>query len=390
MIDFNDVINRRNTNSLKWDVGDNELPMWVGDMDFQTAPAVTKAIIKKAKSGVFGYQIVPDAWYDAIIRWWQVRHDFTIGRDWLCFCTGVVPAITSSIKRVTNVGDNVVVMTPVYNIFFNSIENTGRHALESPLKYENGAYSIDWDDLETKLSHPQSTMLLLCNPHNPVGKVWSKEELKKVGYLCVKHGVTVFSDEIHCDLVPLDVKYTPFASVNGVNMAISITAISASKAFNLAGLQSAAVFIENENLRQKVVRGLNSDELAEPNAFAIEATIAAFSYESGIWLNGLRDFICENKQTAETFLEINLPEIKAISQDATYFMWLDCSAITDDSKELAEFIRKETGLLVSSGSIFRGNGKYFLRLNVACPESTLRDGLNRLKEGIIKYKNRSR
>ena len=388
MKDFNDVINRRNTNSLKWNVGDNELPMWVGDMDFQTAPAVTEAIIKKAKSGVFGYQIVPDEWYNAIIRWWQVRHDFTIGKDWLCFCTGVVPAITSSIKRITNVGDNVVVMTPVYNIFFNSIENTGRHALESPLKYENGAYSIDWDDLEAKLAHPQSTMLLLCNPHNPVGKVWSKEELKHIGNLCVKHGVAVFSDEIHCDLVPLDVKYTPFASVSGVNMAISVTAISASKAFNLAGLQAAAVFIENEVLRKKVVRGLNSDELAEPNAFAIEATIAAFSYESGIWLNGLRDYICENKQTAETFFEISLPEIKAISQDATYFMWLDCSAVTDNSAELAEFIRKETGLYVSSGTIFRGNGNYFLRLNVACPEPTLRDGLNRLKEGIKKYQQK--
>ena len=385
MIDYNKIINRRNTNSLKWDVGENELPMWVGDMDFQTAPAVTEAIVKKAQSGVFGYQIVPDAWYDAIIRWWQVRHDFTIKKDWLCFCTGVVPAITSTIKRITNVGDNVVVMTPVYNVFFNSIENSGRHALESRLLYENGVYSINWDDLEQKLAHPLSTMLLLCNPHNPVGKVWSKEELKRIGNLCVKYGVKVFSDEIHCDLVPLDVKYTPFASVSGVCMAISVTAISASKAFNLAGLQAAAVFIENEVMRQAVVRGLNSDELAEPNAFAIEATIAAFSYESGIWLNGLRDHICENKALAESFFEVCLPEIKPVSQDATYFMWLDCSAVTDNSAELAQFIRKETGLYVSSGTIFRGNGNYFLRLNVACPQATLNDGLKRLKEGIKKF-----
>ena len=388
MIDYNKVINRRNTNSLKWNVGESELPMWVGDMDFQTAPCVTEAIVKKAQSGVFGYQIVPDAWYDAIIRWWQVRHDFTIKKEWLCFCTGVVPAITSTIKRVTNVGDNVVVMTPVYNIFFNSIENSGRHALESPLAYENGAYGIDWDDLEQKLAHPLSTMLLLCNPHNPVGKVWSKEELHRIGNLCAKHGVTVFSDEIHCDLVPLDVSYTPFAAASGVGLATSVTAISASKAFNLAGLQAAAVFINNEVLRNKVVRGLNSDELAEPNAFAIEATIAAFSYEGGLWLNGLRDHICQNKQKAEAFFEVSLPQIKAISQDATYFMWLDCSAVTDDSNKLAEFIRSETGLYVSSGSIFRGNGNYFLRLNVACPESTLNDGLNRLKKGILLYQQK--
>lgn len=385
MTDYNKVINRRNTNSLKWDVGENELPMWVGDMDFQTAPCVTEAIVKKAQSGVFGYQIVPDKWYDAIIRWWQVRHNFTIKKDWLCFVTGVVPAITSTIKRVTNVGDNVVVMTPVYNIFFNSIENTGRHVLESPLAYQNGTYSIDWDDLEKKLAHPLSTMLLLCNPHNPVGKVWTKDELHRIGNLCAKHGVTVFSDEIHCDLTPIGVNYTPFASASAIGLVNTVTAISASKAFNLAGLQAAAVFIGNEILRNKVVRGLNSDELAEPNAFAIEATIAAFSYEAGLWLNGLRDFICDNKQKAQAFLEINLPEVKAISQDATYFMWLDCSAITDDASTLAAFIRKQTGLYVSAGNIFRGNGKYFLRLNVACPEQTLYDGLNRLKVGIERF-----
>ena len=386
MKNFNDVINRRNTNSLKWDVGENELPMWVGDMDFQTAPCVTEAIIKKAKSGVFGYQIVPNAWYDAIINWWQTRHNFTIKKDWLCFATGVVPAITSTIKRVTNVGDNVVVMTPVYNIFFNSIENTGRHVLESPLAYKDGVYSIDWDDLDAKLAQPLSTMLLLCNPHNPVGKVWTKDELHRIGSLCAKHGVTVFSDEIHCDLVPIGVNYTPFVSASEVGLTNTVTAISASKAFNLAGLQAAAVFIGNEVLRNKVVRGLNSDELAEPNAFAIEATVAAFSNEAGVWLDGLREFICENKQKVKAFLEDNLPQVKAISQDATYFMWLDCSAITDDSKQLAEFIRKETGLYVSSGSIFRGNGKYFLRLNVACPNQTLYDGLNRLKTGINLYK----
>ena len=387
MKDFSDVINRRNTNSLKWDVGENELPMWVADMDFETAPCVTEAIVKKAQSGVFGYQIVPNEWYEAIIRWWQVRHGFTINKDWLCFCTGVVPAITSSIKRLTNVGDNVVVLTPVYDIFFHSIENTGRHTLECPLKYKNGRYSIDFADLEAKLAEPLSTMLILCNPHNPIGKVWTKDELKRIGNLCAKYGVTVFSDEIHCDLTPIGVDYTPFAAVHPICGAISVTAISASKAFNLAGLQSAAVFASNEQIRNKVVRGLNSDEIAEPNAFAIEAATAAFSYEGGIWLNGLRTYIAENKATAEAFLKVNLPEIKSIEQNATYLMWLDCSAITDNAEALCDFIRKETGLFVSAGNKYRGNGSYFIRLNVACPEATLRDGLNRLKVGIAKFKN---
>ena len=387
MKNFDFVINRRNTNSLKWDVGDNELPMWVADMDFKTAQCVTDAIVAKAKSGVFGYQIVPDEWYEAIINWWRVRHGFVIDKDWLCFCVGVVPAITSSIKRLTNVGDSVVVLTPVYDIFFHSIENTGRHTLECPLVYENGSYGIDFADLEKKLSEPLSTMLILCNPHNPVGKVWTKDELIKIGKLCAKHGVTVFSDEIHCDLTAPNVSYTPFASASTLCNDISLTAISSSKAFNLAGLQSAAVFAKNEQIRNKVVRGLNSDELAEPNAFAIEATIAAFSDEGGLWLDGLREHVAKNKATAVEFLVKNLPEVKPIEQDATYLMWLDCSAVCDDSEKLCDYIRQETGLYLNCGSKYRGNGRYFLRLNVACPEVTLLDGLNRLKEGIAKFKN---
>ena len=385
---FNKVINRRNTNSLKWDVGENELPMWVADMDFQTAQCVTDAIVAKAKSGVFGYQIVPDAWYDAVINWWQNRHDFSIEREWLCFTTGVVPAITSSIKRLTNVGDNVVVLTPVYDIFFHSIENTGRHVLECPLVYKNGEYRIDFDDLEKKLADPISTMLILCNPHNPVGKVWTRDELKRIGGLCLRHGVTVFSDEIHCDLTAVGVNYTPFASVSDSCAITSLTAISASKAFNLAGLQSAAMFCANPSIRDSVVRGLNSDELAEPNAFAIEGTIAAFSNEGASWLDGLREHIDRNKATTVEFLSSNLPDVKPIAQTATYLMWLDCSAITDDAEGLCDFIRRETGLFVSAGTKYRGNGRYFIRLNVACPEQTLKDGLNRLREGIRKFNKR--
>ena len=387
MKNFDIVINRRNTNSLKWDVGANELPMWVADMDFKTADCITQAIVNKAKSGVFGYQIVPNEWYDAIINWWRTRHGLTIRKDWLCFCTGVVPAVTSSIKRLTNVGDYVVALSPVYDIFYHSIENTGRHVLECPLTYDNGVYGIDFDDLERKLAEPLATMLILCNPHNPVGKVWCKEDLAKIGQLCKTHGVTVLSDEIHCDLTAPNVGYVPFASVNETCNSISLTAISASKAFNLAGLQSAAVFCANEQLRAKVVRGLNSDEIAEPNAFAIEAIVAAFSAEGGKWLDGLRQHVASNKQTVEEFLRKNLPTVKSVKQNATYLMWLDCSALTDDAEALADFIRAKTGLFVSAGNKYRGNGRYFLRLNVACPKSTLLDGLNRLQQGIAQFTN---
>ena len=389
MIDFDKTVNRRGTASLKWDVDENELPMWVADMDFPTAPCVTQAILAKAQSGVFGYQIVPDGWYSAIVNWWKTRHGFTIDRDWLCFTTGVVPAITSCVNHLTNVYDNVAVLTPVYDIFFHSIENTSRQTLECPLVYDGERYAIDFKALERVLSHKKTTLMILCNPHNPIGKVWSKQELAQIGELCAKYGVTVFSDEIHCDLTEPDAHYTPFSSASPTCRDISVNAISASKAFNLAGLQSAAVFVPNERLRNKVVRGLNHDEVAEPNAFACDATVAAFN-GGGEWLDALREYICANRRLVGEFLTENLPQLMLIAQDATYLLWVDCSAVTEDSEKLCEFIREKTGLYLNCGAKYRGNGKYFIRLNVACPKSTLLDGLNRLKQGIDEYTRRTK
>lgn len=380
---FDELTDRRNTNSLKWDVGENELPMWVADMDFKTAPEVIDAVIARAKSGIYGYQIVPDEWYKAVAGWWTKRHNFEVEEEWLCFCTGVIPAVTSAVKRITNVGDNVVVQTPVYDIFFHSVENTGRHVLENKLSYDGEKYSIDFADLEAKLSDPLTTMLILCNPHNPAGKVWAGEELVKIGALCKKYGVTVLSDEIHCDLTEPNVGYTPFASASEECKSISVTCVAASKAFNLAGLQSAAVIIPDEGLRNKIVRGLNSDEVAEPNAFAIAATIAAFT-KGGEWLDELREYISENRRTAAKFIERELPELKVIGQDATYLMWIDCSAVTYDAEKLCDNIRKKTGLFITAGNQYRGNGHFFVRINVACPRVRLLDGLARFKEGVKK------
>lgn len=384
MTDFNKVINRRATGSLKWNVGEDELPMWVADMDFPTAPCITDAILRKAQSGVFGYQIVPDGWYDAIINWWQSRHGLTIRKDWLIFTTGVVPAITSCIKRLTNVGDNVVTLTPVYDIFFHSIENTGRHTLECPLLYDGVSYSIDFHDLASKLSHPNTTLMILCNPHNPIGKVWSRQELSEIGKLCAENGVAVISDEIHCDLTEPNTEYVPFASVSATCRDVSVNAISASKAFSIPGLQSAAVFVANEQLRNIVERGLNSDEVAEPNVFACDAVIAAFN-EGGPWLDELRKHIWCNRKLVGDYLAKNLPQLRLIEQNATYLLWIDCSEISDDSGQLCKFIREQTGLYLNCGARYRGNGRYFIRINVACPKATLLDGLNRLKAGIEKY-----
>ncbi|MDE7394760.1 MAG: pyridoxal phosphate-dependent aminotransferase [Clostridiales bacterium] len=382
--DFDTAINRRGTNSLKWDVGDDELPMWVADMDFKTAPQVAAAIAKRAQSGVFGYEIIPDEWYSAITRWWSRRHNFEIKKDWLCFCTGVIPAVTSAVKRVTNHGDNVIVQTPVYDIFFHSIENTGRHVLENKLLYQNGTYAIDFDDLEKKLADPLTTMLILCNPHNPAGRVWTKGELQKIGALCHRYGVTVLSDEIHCDLTEPNVYYTPFAAASEECKNNSITCVAPSKAFNLAGLQSAAVIVPRKDLRNKIVRGLNSDEVAEPNSFAITGAIAAFN-EGEEWLDALRVYLSENRKIALAFLKEHLPEITAVEQTATYLLWLDCSAICTDTRPLCDHIRQTTGLYITAGGQYRGDGKTFVRINVACPKTTLADGLNRLERGVKSF-----
>ena len=382
--DFDTSNDRRNTNSLKWDVAEHELPLWVADMDFKTAPAVIEALEKRVQTGIFGYSIVPDTWKEAIQGWWMKRHHFNIDKEWIIFCTGVVPAITCAVKRLTNTGDNVLVLTPVYDIFFHSIENHGRHVLESKLKYDDGQFSIDFNDLEEKLSHPLTTMLILCNPHNPIGKIWNKEELSKIGELCKKHHVVVITDEIHCDLTDPDCDYIPFASVSDTCAENSITCISASKSFNLAGLQSAAIVIPDEALRQKMERGLNSDEIAEPNAFATDAVIAAFT-KGEEWLDELRIYLAENKKLASNYLENENLNVNVISSNATYLLWIDCRQMLGDATELCHFIRQKTGLYLSPGSQYRGNGDQFIRMNIACPRKQLEDALIRFKSGLEAY-----
>ncbi len=381
---FDELTDRRNTHSLKWDVKENELPMWVADMDFKTAPQITETIIKRAEHGVFGYNIVPDEWYDAYINWWRTRHGFKIEKEWLIFCTGVVPAISSIVRKLTTPAENVLILTPVYNIFFNSVINNGRNVLECPLKYDGEMYSIDFEDLESKLSNPQTTMMIFCNPHNPVGKIWDRETLKKVGSLCRKHNVIVVSDEIHCDLTETGKGYIPLASVSEECQNNSITCVSPTKSFNLAGLQTAAVIIPDEYLRNKVNRGLNTDEVAEPNSFAVWAAVAA--YDRGAeWLDELRKYIDENRRIVSEFIQNKIPKIKLVKSEATYLLWIDCGEIGLKSDVTARFIREKTGLYVSDGVQYGKGGERFLRLNIACPKERLLDGLERLKTGISEY-----
>ncbi len=381
---FDELVNRRNTHSLKWDVKEHELPMWVADMDFQTAPEIQEAIRERVSHGVFGYSIVPEEWYQAYMGWWERRHHFSVEKEWLVFCTGVVPAISSMVRKLTTAGENVLVQTPVYNMFFNSIVNNGRNIAENPLRYDRNTYQMDFEDLERKLSDSQTTLMILCNPHNPVGRIWSREELEQVGELCRKYHVTVISDEIHCDLTSPGQEYIPFASVSENCKNNSITCMAPTKAFNLAGLQTAAVAVPNPNLRHKVWRGLNTDEVAEPNSFAVEAAVAAFT-KGEAWLDDLREYIQENKNFAEDFLKKEVPQIKQVSSQAAYLLWLDCRDMHGCAGEFTQYLREHTGLYLSEGKQYGENGSSFIRMNIACSRSQLEDGLKRLAEGVRGY-----
>ena len=382
--DFETVLDRRHTNSVKWDVADNELPMWVADMDFQTAPAIQAALTKRAQFGVFGYEKVPTAYYQVVADWWATEHHFRPQADWLMFCTGVVPAISSIVRKMTAVGDNVLVQAPVYNIFYHSIENNGRHTLSSDLVSQDDQYAIDWADLTAKLADPLTTMMIICNPQNPIGIVWSRETLQRIGELCLKYHVLVVADEIHCDLTLNGNDYTPFASLTEPVAHISISCVSPSKTFNVAALHAATLIIPDDHVRALVSRGINNDELAEPNSFAIPASIAAYT-EGHDWLHALQTKLAANQRQVQTFLTTELPQVRLIEAQATYLLWLDVSQVTTDSTALATFIRQETGLFLSAGGVYRGDGDHFLRLNVACPTSTLTDGIQRLKAGITAY-----
>lgn len=379
--DFSKLVNRRNTNSMKWDVAEHELPMWVADMDFETCPEVKEAIIKKAQLGVYGYTIVPDSYLESVVNWWKKYHHFELQKEWILFSTGVVPAISSIVRKMTTPAENVLIQSPVYNIFYNSIYNNGRNILSSDLVYDGKEYHIDFEDLEAKLANPQTTLMILCNPHNPIGKIWDRETLKRIGHLCAKHHVLVLSDEIHCDLCRPGLEYVPFASVDEVCRNNSITCVAASKAFNLAGLQSASVIVPNAVIRHKVNRGLNTDEVAEPNVFCIEANTAAFT-KGRAWLEELCCYIEENKRYVREFIDQQLPMLYVVPSEATYLLWVDCHKVCEDGNQLCEFIRKETGLFVSSGEEYGKNGRSFMRINLACPKSRVEDGMTRLKKGI--------
>lgn len=378
--DFDKPTDRRNTNSLKWNVNKNELPLWVADMDFETAPCIKEAILQRAQHGIFGYSDYGNEWGESYAYWWKKRHNLQIEKDWLIFCTGIVPAISSCVRKLTTPAEKVLIQTPCYNIFFNSIINNGRFPVESPLAFDGTNYSINFDQLEKDLSDPQVSLMILCNPQNPTGNIWTKQELAKIGSLCKKYSVTVISDEIHCDITEPGKEYIPFASVNETCASISVSCIAPTKCFNIAGINTAAVVVPDKTLRHKVWRGLNTDEAAEPNAFAVSATIAAFT-KGEDWLNQLNEYLYKNRSFAEDFIRKNCPALTPVKAEATYLLWVKLPDGVDGNS-FADGLRKETGLFVNGGNEYGKTGQNFIRINLACQRTILEDAMNRLKNYI--------
>lgn len=375
--DFDKTIDRRATNSYKWDSApEGVLPMWVADMDFRTASAIIDALQKRVAHGIFGYTRVPDAYYGAVTSWFSRRHGWDIDREWIIYTSGVVPAVSAVIKALTVPGDKVIVQTPVYNCFFSSIRNNGCEIVSNPLRRTADTYEMDFDALERCAADPRAKVMLLCNPHNPAGRVWTPDELTRLGNICLRNGVTVVADEIHCELVYQGFKYTPFASLSDAFLHRSVTCLSPSKAFNIAGLQIANIVAFDNDLRSRIDKAININEVCDVNPFGVAATIAAYN-EGEEWLNQLVDYLHDNYEAMAEFCRRELPEFPITRLEGTYLVWMDCSSLGMPSDALEHALLDDARLWLNAGTMYGAEGEGYMRWNIACPRSVMLDGLNR-------------
>ena len=397
--DFDEIIERRHTNALntdgfrsyifhagpekKFPYKDEEfVRMWVADMEFATPPEICEAMKKRIDKRIFGYSMVFDSdYYNVLQKWCREKYDWEFPRKELCFSSGIIPALYELTEDLLSKNEKMMIVTPAYGYFKHTAEYNNVELVCSNLKNDGGEFTIDFDDFEKKASDPHMKLILWCNPHNPTGRMWTAQELTKVAKIVEKYNLWIISDEIHCDLTKPGTEYIPFASVDDTCRDISVTCIAPTKTFNLAGLQTAAVYAENSILHHRMWRQLNTDEVAEPNAFAIQATIAAFQYGEE-WLDELREYVEKNKQYVTEFLQEKIPLIHPVAGDATYLMWLDCRKITESGRQFVKFIRKTSGLYVSGGNQYGRGGEGFLRVNVATSKLVVEDGMQRLYESV--------
>jgi cystathionine beta-lyase len=385
--DFDTVINRRGTNSYKWDIVKEEdvIPLWVADMDFKAAPAILEALKKRVEHGVFGYTLVPDSYYEAIINWFARRHNWQIDRSWIIYTTGVVPAVSCAIKALTLPGEKVLIQTPDYNCFFSSIKNNGCEVAENELVRRGDSYEVDFEDFERQCADEKTTVFLLCNPHNPAGRVWTKEELERMNDICLTHGVRVISDEIHCELVMPGHRFTPFAAISDACRDNSVVLNSPTKAFNIAGLQIANIICADPAMRRRIDRAVNINEVCDVNPFGVVALQAAYN-ESEEWLDSLNHYIWGNYLALKEFIAKELPRLEVARLEGTYLAWVDIKATGLTSDEAYEKLMKEGRVYVNSGTMYgRRAGEGYLRINLACPRATLLEGLKRMGGVLRQY-----
>lgn len=382
--DFDAIVNRRGSGCYKWDEepAADLIPMWVADMDFRAAPAIREALQQRLDHGVFGYTLVPDAYYDAIIRWFSRRHQWTIERPWVLYTSGVVPALSAVIKAMTEPGDEVILQTPVYNCFFSSVRNNQCTLVENPLLLKDGRYEMDFDGLERVCQSPRAKLLVLCNPHNPAGRVWSRDELTRMNDICRRNGVVVVSDEIHNELVFQGRRYQPFGTISMDN---AIVCTSPSKSFNTAGLQNANIICANAEWRARIDRAININEVCDVNPFGVVALMAAYN-ESEAWLDALCDYLWENYQALCRFFSEQLPMLRVTPLEGTYLVWVDIRALGTTSDALTDRLLREGHVQVNSGTMYgQTAGEGFIRLNIACPRAQMMEGLRRIAHIITNY-----
>lgn len=381
-MNFDELIDRRGTGCVKWDESPSPdvIPLWVADMDFRAAPAILDVVKKRAEHGVFGYTVVGDEYYEAIISWFQRRHDWTIHREEILYTTGVVPAMSVAIKALTMPGEKVLILSPDYNCFFSSVRNNGCEVLETILRRTNDTFEVNWDDFETKCADEKTTVFLLCNPHNPCGRVWTRDELERMNDICLKYGVKVVSDEIHCELVMPGYRFHPFAAVSEQCRQNSVILNSPSKSFNIAGLQAANIICSQPDWRRRLDRAININEVCDMNPFGPVALVAAYN-ESENWLDALNAYLWDNYQALCDFAAHHLPQWKVCRLEGTYLPWVDITATGMTSQAYCDHLLSDAKVRVNPGTMYGPvSGEGYIRLNIACPRSRFLEALERIKE----------
>ncbi len=378
--DFDTVVPRVGTGSVKWDIHPDVIPMWVADMDFKTAPCIIEALHRRVDHGIFGYTHPLDGYYNAIIDWFAVRRDWNIQKDWIIPISGLVPGLSVCIKALTSPGDGVVMVTPTYNCFFSSIRNTGARLLGSPLLREGNTFRVNWDELEGLCADPGARVLLLCNPQNPVGRVWTEDELKHFGKLALKYGLYVISDEIHCELEMPGHKYIPFASLPEELSSRCVSLVSPTKSFNIAGLQIANLVCRDPGMRACIDKVINTWEHCDVNQLGVVALQAAYSREGAAWIAELNAYIWDNYLFLKETMARELPDYPVMDLEGTYLVWIDCSASKASTQQIQDELIQTEKVWINGGEMY-GDGRY-IRVNIACPRQTLTEGLSRMINGI--------